>query len=199
MGTSARRSVEEAGTRIADRPTPNLRTHLTGTASTSRVDTPPPKSGREVRVRYGETEVGLIARRSEAITDIRPYGIGSRDDQIDAGISKCNSLFERLLEAEDIIERENLYRSFNEYLDLLFDLRSYREREFGQLLVMLLSVTRHTTSEFFSNDHFSALRRVIGLIRKPKIVSADLRDAQRLLSGASFDVFRPMRGVFEDV
>ncbi len=108
-------------------------------------------------------------------------------------------LLDKMLETDDIIERENTYRTLDEYLDLLFQLRSYREREFGQLLVTILGVTKHTSSEFFSNDHLSALKRAIKLIRKPKIASLDLRDARRLLSGAGFDVFRPIRGVFEDV
>jgi len=198
MGVSAKFSLKEVGTSSGDRPTASSQTYVTETGSSSGLEGPPEGSPSGTRVRYGETEAGLIGRSSVPTTDIRPYGVGVRDDQIDAWVSKCNDVFERLLETEDIIDRENLYRTLDEYLTHVFDLRSYRERTFGHLLVTLMSVTKHTTSEFFSSDQLLALKRVIPLIKKPKTVESDVREARRILSRAGFDVFRPLRGVFRD-
>jgi len=198
MGTSAKLPIEEVGTSTEDRATISSQMQVTETASSSGLESPPLESRSGIRVRYGETEAGLIGRTSVPTTDIRPFGIGSKDDQIDVWTSRCNDLLERLMESDDIIDRENLYRTLGEYLNILFDLRRDRERVFGHLLILLMGVTRHTTSEFFSNNQFSALKRGIGLITRPKLAESDLREARRTLSSAGFDLFRPLRDVFKD-
>jgi hypothetical protein len=66
-------------------------------------------------------------------------------------------------------------------------------------LTLLLGITKHTSSGSFSDGQLSALKRAIALMRQPRIVDADLQDARRFLSRSGFDLFRPLRGVFEDV
>lgn len=175
------------------------RDYLFQTDTGSSVESVPGRSRTEppVRVRYGETESSPTRRRLTPITDTKPFEVGPKDQEINDLLAEGSELFKRMLEAEDIIERENLYRTLNERLLALFKLRSSRERTFGHLLVLLLGVTQHTTSEFFSKDQFSALDRAIKLLRKTKVSEPDLKEAERLLSAAKFDLFRPLRGVFD--
>lgn len=171
--------------------------HATEAHSTTQVESPPVTTLHGARVRYGETQSITISRRLVPITDTKPFEIGSKDVQIEELLKDCNILFERMLETEDLIERENVYRTLNEHLISLFEFRSTRERGFGQLLILLLGITRNTSSEFFSDKQFQALARTISLARKVKISEPDLQEADRLLSMADFDLFRPLRGVFE--
>lgn len=199
MVPSVRRITEETATSIEDRGRVSLPAYPTEVGSSSGLHGGFARSHTEARVRYGESEAGLIARTGEPTTDIIPYGIGSKDTEIHGRISKCSDLLQRMLESEDIIERENLYRTLNEYLGLLFELRSSRERAFGHLLVLILGITQHTTSEFFSGAQLAGVQRAVNLISKTTIAESDLRDARRLLAAAGFDLLRPLRGVFEDV
>jgi len=142
------------------------------------------------------TEAVSVSRQFEPTSDPREVAIGARDQDIEALIRSCNNLFDRMLEVEDVIERENLYQTINERLLSLFELRSSRERAFGHLLVLLLGVTQNTTSEFFSEKQFSVLNRAIKIASKPMLGERDLQEAEDLLSGAQFDIYRPLRGVF---
>ena len=173
------------------------RKYLSETHSGTVAESPPGGLGTTTRVRYGETEAIPVRRRLAPITDTQPFDVGTRDQEIEALVSECNDLSNRMREAEDIIERENIYRAFNERLISLFQLRSNRERTFGHLLVLVLGITQNTTSEFFSEKQFTALDRAVSLAKKHKIVEPDLKDAERLLVAAGLDVFRPLRGVFE--
>lgn len=147
---------------------------------------------------YSGTESVRTGRRFEPLTDAtQQVVIGTRDQDIEVLTRSCKNLIERILETEDIIERENLYQTLNQYLVSLFELRSSREREFGHLMVLLLGVTQHTTSEFFGEKQFSALDRAIKIARKPTIGHRDLQEAEDLLIAADFDVFRPLRAVFD--
>ena len=189
VGTSST-GAEESGT--------ERRKYLGEAHFTTQAEGPSGITVSGARVRYGETQSVTIGRRSVPITDTKPFEIGSKDVEINELLNDCIILFERMLETENIIERENLYRTLNEHLVSLFELRSTRERAFGQLLVLLLGITRNTSSEFFSDKQFQALARTINLTRKIKIAEHDLQEAERLLSVANFDLFRPLRGVFEN-
>jgi hypothetical protein len=158
-----------------------------------------PRTPDETRVRYTATEAGLVTRPAKAATDIRHYEVRPKHDQIPALVSKCHDLVDGMLETNDIIERENLYRTLDVALGQLFELRTSSDRPFGHLLVLLLAVTKHTTSEFFTTAQLSALKHAIGIIKKSRIVDSDLREARQILSRADFDPYRPFRGAFEDV
>jgi hypothetical protein len=97
----------------------------------------------------------------------------------------------------DVIMRENLYRSLNYKLEELFQVRDSSDRALGRLLVMLLGVAQHTTSERFERPQLESLRRVLGFLSRQRITDSDLRDARSILSRSNFDIFRPFRGVFE--
>lgn len=160
-------------------------------------DRPRIASRIEARVRYGETESLPTDRRVVPSTETRPFDVVPKQEQVHALINDCNELFRAILETEDVIDRENMYRTLSERLFSLFALRPYRERTFGHLIVLLLGVIQNTTSEFFSEKQFLALDRVISLAKKFRITDADLRDAERLLAAADFELFRPIRGTFD--
>lgn len=197
MVAYSRRSIETVDTSAEDQTTSTSATY-SAVSSTSGFEGPPPRADESIRVRYGETQLGVVVRAGKPITDIKPYAIDSKDTEINAYALRCDELVQGMLETKDLIERENLYRTLNEYLTLLFELRSGRDRSFGTLLIMLLGITQHTTSEFFSSTQLAALQRALALVKKPTILDTDLQDARRLLSGAQFDLLRPLRGVFPD-
>lgn len=183
---------------------------LEAEGSRTELITPSARLPQGRRIRYTVTETQFERRQGESVflgrhmtssDDIAPYDVPpkKKDDRISALASKCTDLIDRMLETQDIIERENIYRTLDVSLAQLFDLRTSCERGFGHLLVLLLGITKHTTSEFFTGAQLSALKQALNLIKKPRIVDTDLQDARRVLHRAGFDLFRPMRGVFEDV
>lgn len=157
----------------------------------------PELSLTETRDTHGRTEPIHYRSRFEPTTEAEPAVIGARHREMDSLVATCSELVSRICEAENIIERENLYQMFNQHLVSLFELRSSRERAFGHLMILLLGVTQNTTSEFFAEKQFSALDRAIKLARKPTLGELDLKEAERLLAAANFDMFRPLRGVFD--
>jgi hypothetical protein len=127
------------------------------------------------------------------------YDVRAKGGEIGILAAQCSDLIDRMLETEDLVERENIYRTLDVTLACLFELRASWERPYGHLLTMLLGITKHTSSESFSDGQLSALKRAVALMKQPRIVDADLQDARRFLSRSGFDLFRPLRGVFEDV
>ncbi|GEM_PF-5055577 len=158
-------------------------------------ETNPLSARAEARVRYGETESRPGMRLFRANVDTGPPEVIPRDHpQVNALLQDCSDLLGRMLETDNIIERENLYRTLNERLFALFSLRAHRERPFGHLLILILGVTQNTTSEFFLSEQLSALDRVVRLAMKPSVADPDIKDAERCLAMADFDLFRPIRG-----
>ena len=168
-------------------------------ATTSSI-TPP-----HTRVRYTVTEARNLARESSGLGrpitggDLKPYNVLPRRDEHVSGLARnCSDLIERLLETEDVIERENVYRTLEVSLSELFEHRPVSERAFGQLVALLIGVTKHTTSEFFTKEKFVGLKRAVDVLSRPTVVDGDLREARRALVRAGLDPLRPFRGVFED-
>lgn len=157
------------------------------------------------RVRYTVTEPRYLARESSGfgrpITggDLRSYiDLPRRDEHVSELARNCSDLIERMLETEDVIERENNYRTLEVFLSELFERRSASERAFGQLVSLLIGVTKHTTSEFFTKEKFVGLKRAVDVLSRPTVVEGDLREARRALVRSGLDPLRPFRGVFED-
>lgn len=159
-------------------------------------------------VRYTVTEAdspqhqvraSLVSHQVKFYAETGRYDVRSKGEEIGVSAARCSDLLNRMLETEDLIERENIYRTFDVSLARLFELRTSWERPFGHLVTLLLGITKHTSSESFTNGQLTALKRAVALMHQPRIVDADLQEARRLLSRAGFDLFRPLRGVFEDV
>jgi hypothetical protein len=163
---------------------------------------PPPHA----RVRYTVTEARYLARESSGfgrpITggDVKLHNdLPRRDEHVSELARNCSDLIERMLETEDVIERENDYRTLEVSLSELFERRPAPERAFGQLVSLLMGVTKHTTSEFFTKEKLIGLKRAVDVLSRPTVVEGDLREARRALVRSGLDPLRPFRGVFEDV
>ena len=145
-----------------------------------------------------QVKASVLGPQVRSSAETRRDDVRSKGEEIGVLAARCSDLVDRMLDTEDLIERENIYRTLEVSLARLFELRSSWERRFGHLLALLLGVTKHTSSESFTDGQLSALKRAIALMKQPRIVDADLQDARRFLTRAGFDLFRPLRGVFED-
>jgi len=201
-------AVADPGTRTEATVAPvrPLRLEVAGSRSEPTTPSAPPRLTKHVRYTVTDADlsrrqvkVSLAGYQTKAPAEAGAYDVRLKSEEIGRLAARCCDLIDRMLNTEDLIERENIYRTLDVSLARLFELRTSWERPFGHLLALLLGITKHTSSESFTGGHLSALKRAIGLMKQPRIVDADLHDARRFLSRAGFDLFRPLRGVFEDV
>lgn len=180
---------------------------LEAEGSRSEPTTPSGRPPFTKHVRYTVTEADLprrqvmaplVGHQVKAAAETGRDDVRSKGEEIGVLAIRCSDLIDRMLDTEDLIERENIYRTLDVSLARLFELRKSWERPFGHLLALLLGITKYTSSESFTGGQLSALKRAIALMKQPRIVDADLQDARRFLTRAGFDLFRPLRGVFED-
>lgn len=201
-------AVADPGTRTEATVAPirPLRLEVEGSRSEPATPSAPPPLTKHVRYTVTDADLprrqvkaSLVGHQVKAPAEAGAYDVRSKSQEIGGLAARCCDLIDRMLDTEDLIERENIYRTLDVSLARLFELRTSWERPFGHLLALLLGITKHTSSESFTDSQLSALKRAIALMKQPRVVDADLKDARRLLTRAGFDLFRPLRGVFEDV
>jgi hypothetical protein len=132
-------------------------------------------------------------RRQEPIQDNRARA------QITGLCRACIEKADLLLSENDVPEREIGFASLVEDIRDLKDLRSYREKEFGDLIFLLLSALDHRASEDLSFFQVKAISDAIYPLKRPKLSKMDVSSSRKALQMAGFDIFRMMRGVFDDV
>ncbi len=201
-------AVADLGTRTEATAVYGYPVRLEAERSRSETTTPSARPRLTKHVRYTVTDAelpqsqvrgSLAVRQAKSSAETDSYDVRAKAEEIGILVAQCNEHIGRMLGTEDLIERENIFRTLDVTLAHLFELRTSWERPYGHLLTMLLGITKHTSSESFSGGQLSALKRAIALLKQPRIVDADVQDARRFLSRSGFDLFRPLRGVFKDV